>query len=152
VGTRLSFPSRLVGWLAAAALFATTLGLGAWNLSLRDQIQTLAARPVPRVALAATADAPGASGELAVESGRGTVLTVNNLPRLSPGQVYEAWVIGGGGPQPAGTFLTTPDGRGALALTRPAASGEVVAVTAELSPGVSAPTGKILLKGIANSE
>jgi anti-sigma factor RsiW len=149
---RMSFPTRLVGWLAAAVLFVTTVGLGAWNLSLRDQIQSLAVRPVPRVALAATADAPGATGELALESGRGTLITVSNLPRLSAGQLYEAWVIDSAGPQSAGTFLTAPDGRGALALTRPAAPGQIVAITAEPSPGTSAPTGKILLKGIANSK
>jgi anti-sigma factor RsiW len=149
---RLSFPTRFVGWLAAAVLFVTSLGLGAWNLSLREQIQTLAVRPVPSVALAATADAPGASGALAVESGGGNVITVSNLPRLAAGQVYEAWVIGATGPQAAGTFLIAPDGRGAVALTRSAAPGEVVAITAEPAPGTSAPTGKILLKGMAAEE
>jgi hypothetical protein len=147
---RLAWPGRLVGWLAAAVLLAASIALGAWNWSLQQQLQALSVRPVARVALAATADAPGANGSLAIDAGRGTFLTVGNLPQLGPSQVYEVWVIDSSGPQPAGTFLTTPDGRGAIALTRPAGVGQVVAITAEPAPGTPGPTGKILLKGVAD--
>jgi anti-sigma factor RsiW len=144
---RPALPSRLVGWLAAAVLLITSVGLGAWNLALREQLQLVSARPVPRVALAATADAPGAAGDLTIDSQGGALVTVSDLPQLGTGLVYEAWVIDANGPKPAGTFLTTSDGRGAIALTRPPAPGQIVAVTAEPTPGTTVPTGKVLLKG-----
>jgi hypothetical protein len=140
----LRLPS-VAGWLAAAALFLISLGLGALDLTLAQRPQAL--QQPGTVALAATADAPGASGRVLVDGGRPSILTVDNLPPPGTGLVYEAWVIGPGGPEPAGTFVTTSDGRGALALTRPAQSGEVVAVTAEPTPGRASPSGKILLKG-----
>ncbi len=146
---RITWTARLVGWLAAAVLFVTSIGLGAWNWNLQQQVQALSVRPATRVALLATADAPGASGDLALDSGQGTVVTVNNLPQLPTGQVYEAWVIDSAGAQPAGVFLTTPDGRGAVSLTRPATVGQIVAITAEPSPGRPTPSGKILLRGTA---
>jgi anti-sigma factor RsiW len=146
---RISLSTRLGGWLAAAILLVTSVGLGAWDLNLRQQVQALTARPTTRVALAATSDAPGAVGDLAIDAGRGTLITVGNLPQLTTGLVYEAWVIDDSGAHAAGTFLTTADGRGTIALTRPAGLGQVVAITTEPSPGVDAPTGKILLKGTA---
>jgi anti-sigma factor RsiW len=144
---RSGISSRLAGWLAAAILLVTSTGLGVWNLNLREQLQVATARPTPRLALAATADAPGASGGLAVDANGGALVTVSNLPPLAAGRVYEAWVIDVSGPKPAGTFLTTSDGRGAVALTQATSPGQVVAVTAEPSPGTESPTGKVLLKG-----
>jgi anti-sigma factor RsiW len=144
---RAGLSARLVGWLAAAVLLITSTGLGVWNLALREQLQAVSVRPAPRLALAATADAPGASGGLAIDSSGAALVTVSNLQPLAAGRVYEAWVIDANGPKPAGTFLTTSDGRGALALTQVLAPGQIVAVTAEPSPGTEAPTGKVLLKG-----
>lgn len=142
--------SRLAGWLAAAALFLTTLGLGVWNVTLRQELQALQpATPLSGVLLA-TADAPGAQGSLAVRPGSGATLSVANLPPPQAGQVFEAWVIDPQGPHPAGTFVTTPDGHGLVGLSQPPRPGEVVAVTTEPSPGRAAPSGKILLKGTLN--
>ncbi|HEX5415581.1 MAG TPA: anti-sigma factor, partial [Chloroflexota bacterium] len=105
--------SRFGGWLAAAALFLISLGLGAWNVSLQQQIQALQ-RPVAQVSLVATADGGGASGRLALATDQPSVLSVRNLPPPESGRVYEAWVINAGGPLPAGTFVTTPDGQGSV--------------------------------------
>jgi len=149
--TPLRRPARLralAGWLAAAALFLISLGLGARDLALQQQLQALQRQPAT-VALAATPDAPGANGQVLLPVGQPGVLTVDHLPPPSAGLVYEAWVIGASGPQPAGTFVTTPDGHGALELTRPAQPGETVAVTSEPTPGRPSPSGKILLKGTA---
>ncbi|HEX5415745.1 MAG TPA: anti-sigma factor, partial [Chloroflexota bacterium] len=140
--------SRFGGWLAAAALFLVSLGLGAWNVSLQQQIQALQ-RPAAQVSLVATADGGGASGRLALATEQPGLLSVHDLPPPESGRVYEAWVINAGGPLPAGTFVTTPDGQGSVLLTAPVHPGEVVAVTAEPSPGTAAPSGKVLLKGSA---
>jgi anti-sigma-K factor RskA len=140
---------RLGSWAAAVILFLTSLGLGVWNYTLQQRISSLEQRPVLVGALLATADAPGAGGILAATSDRTEIVQVDNLPPLAAGLVYEAWVINAKGPQPAGTFVTTPDGHGTVALSRTPSPGDVIAVTAEQSPGTSAPTGKVLLKGTA---
>lgn len=140
--------SNPVAWLVAAAMFAVSLGMGAWNYALQQQVQTLQqAASSATVALAATPNAPAARGQLVIGSRGQSVLVVGALPPPSPGQVYEAWLIGSAGPLPAGTFTTTPDGHGALVLSRPPRAGQVVAVTNEPAPGGEKPSGKVLLKG-----
>ena len=138
--------SRYGGWLAAAALFVITLGVGVWNYSLQQQIQALQPRQSPGLAMVATADAPGAGGTVVVQSD-GALLTVASLPPPPAGKVFEAWVIDKAGAHAAGSFGTTSDGRGSLQLTQQPAAGDTVAVTTEPSPGLAAPTGKVLLKG-----
>lgn len=135
------------GWLVAAALFLVSLGLGAWNYSLQQQVRALQVAQPVSVALAATADAPGATGQVALGVAGRNVLAVRDLPPPPTGQVYEAWVIGTIGPRPAGTFMTTPDGHGAVELTQAPRAGETVAVTNEPAPGGATPSGKIVLKG-----
>jgi anti-sigma-K factor RskA len=140
---------RLGGWLAAAVLFLTSLGVGVWNYTLQQRISALEQPPALGGALLATADAAGAAGSFAATSDRMEIVRVDNLPPPAAGLVYEAWIIGANGPRPAGTFLTTPDGHGAVVLTGTPTVGDVIAITAERSPGTSAPAGKVLLKGTA---
>ncbi|MGH2458077.1 MAG: anti-sigma factor domain-containing protein [Chloroflexota bacterium] len=143
--------SRLNGWLVAAALMLLSLGLGAWNVSLHGQLSALQSGPTALAALAATADAPsGATGSLSLVPGGRDIVSVANLPPPSSGFVYEAWVIDVKGVAPAGTFVTTPDGHAAVALTAPVAPGDTVAITAEPAPGRPTPTGKVLLKGVSS--
>lgn len=145
---RAFWQSNPVAWLVAAAMFAVSLGMGAWNYALQQQVQALRqANSAATISLAATPNAPSARGQLVVGTPGQSVLVVGALPPPASGQVYEAWVIGPGGPLPAGTFTTTPDGHGALVLSRPPRSGQVVAVTNEPAPGGEKPSGKVLLKG-----
>ncbi len=150
---RLSRLTRLGGWLVAAVFFLTSVGLGVWNYVLRQELASVQQRPALQGALVATADARGALGRLDWLNGREPTLlvTVTNLPPPPAGLVYEAWVIDAQGPKPAGTFVTTPDGHGVVVLTRPATPGSVIAITVEPTPGTSAPTGKVLLKGTAEA-
>lgn len=140
---------RRLSLLIAAALAVVAAALGVWNASLQQQIKALQAATPRTVALApATAGTP-ASGTATLVPGQPAVLGVVNLPPPGAGKVYEAWVIDKGGPKPAGTFVTTGDGHGAVVLTQPASLGDTIAVTAEPSPGTQTPTGAILLKGTA---
>lgn len=137
----------LTGWVAAAALFILSLGLGSIDVALQQQSGVSAPQPTFAVALAATTDAAGASGSVTVAATQ-TALSVQHLPPPPPGYVYEAWVIAGASPLPAGTFITTPDGHADLALTQAAVQGSTVAITTEPAPSQPKPTGKVLLKGI----
>jgi hypothetical protein len=137
----------LNGWIAAA-LFLVALALGGWDVSQHRMLAAIQ-RPVGlQATLAATADAPGAAGNVTVVLGRAAVISVDHLAPRS-GLVYEAWVVAGGVPKPAGTFATTPDGHGDVTLTQPLQPGDTIAITAEPPPGTPAPTGKVLLAGKA---
>ena len=150
-GGRPSWLTRLGGWLVAAALLLISLGLGAWNLTLQQEIQALQPGPARQTVLAATSDSAGAVGSLSAHQGVG-IVTVSHLPPPGAGLVYEVWIINAHGAQPAGTFVTTPDGNATFVLARPPNPGETIAITAEPTPGTSVPTGKILLKGTVSSD
>jgi len=147
-----------VSSLAAAIILAfTSLGLGVSHLRLQQQIQTLQTQVhglqtqqvFLTAALVAAQNGQQGDGRVYVVPGRTALLDVQHLPPPASGQVYEAWVITTAGPQAAGTFVTTPEGRGILQLTRLAAQGETIAITSEPLPGTTAPTGAVLLKGNA---
>ena len=140
------WPARFGGWLAAAALLLLSLGRGAWNLSLQSQLHTRQAQPAALTALTATSDGAGAIGRVTARQGVG-IITVRQLPPPRPGFVYEAWIIDTRGPQPAGTFATTPDGQASFVFSNVPNPGDSVAITAEPAPGTQTPTGNILLKG-----
>jgi anti-sigma-K factor RskA len=157
-------PTRL-GWalaLAAALVIAT---LGAWNVSLRseldtatayrqhvEQVLTVAARPGSHSAILRS-DGNPAIGGLAVVSGDGSVQVVmRGLAPTSGGKVYEAWVIAGqNDPVPIGAFTVGSDGNGYLSAGgAPAAAGVTVALTLEPGPGATTPTLPIISAGVAS--
>jgi anti-sigma-K factor RskA len=124
--------------LAAVAACAA-IGLGIWAASLSsrlDRERTASAQQAKVIPIS------GAEGSLLVLPSGQATLVVSMLGRAPDGKTYEAWVIEGGKPKPAGTF---PGGEGpvAVALTRPVAAGAVVAVTLEPGP-MAQPTGKPL--------
>jgi hypothetical protein len=156
-------PTRL-GWalaLAAALVIAT---LGAWNVSLRseldtatayrqhvEQVLTTAARQGSHSAILRS-DANPAIGGLAVVSDDGSVQVVmRGLTPTTGAKVYEAWVIVGETPVPVGSFTVGADGTGYLSGGgAPAASGVTVALTLEPGPGATAPTLPIISAGVAS--
>ena len=140
---------RRVALLIAAALAVVAGALGAWNVSLQQQIRSLQASAPQTVALAPATAATTASGLATLVPGQPGVLGVVNLPPPAAGKVYEAWVIDKGGPKPAGTFVTTPDGHGSVVLTLPTTAGDTIAITTEPTPGTQAPTGAVVMKGTA---
>jgi anti-sigma-K factor RskA len=83
---------------------------------------------------------------LTVHPGGIAQLDVSGFDHAPPGKVYEAWVIDGGKPVPAGVFT---EGTHTLVLERPVPSGATVAVTLERAPRAQTPTTPILAKTTA---
>jgi anti-sigma-K factor RskA len=118
--------------LAAAASIAA-IGLGIWGASLSSKVHREQQTSAEMRRLI------GVEGSLLVTpSGQGT-LVVSNLERAPQGKTYEAWVIEGGKPRPAGTFAGG-QGRLGIALTRSVPAGAIVAVTLERAGGARLPT------------
>ena len=144
--------AKAVTALAAAAAVALAIWAGSLARSLDDE---RSARDQADRAVEVLSD-PSARhvsvegsnpGEL-VFGPRGAVLVVHGLRAPQPGKTYEAWVIAGGRPKPAGTF---EPGRETTVheLDEPLPRGATVAVTVERKGGVDKPTGSILLSAKA---
>jgi anti-sigma-K factor RskA len=125
--------------VAAAAAVAASLaavGLGVWGARLSSQLDEQRAQNRSAAEVFALA---GARGSLIVTPSGEAALVVRKLAPAPAGKTYEAWVIDGGMPKPAGTF---PGGEPtAFVLTQPVPAGAVVAVTLEVAGGVDQPTG-----------
>jgi anti-sigma-K factor RskA len=120
-------------WVATvAAAAALALGLGLWaTLGTNGP-----SRPTQRLAL------QGATGTLSVNPSGHAFMSLAGIRPAPAGKTYEIWVIEGGKPAPAGTFMRA----GTVSVTRDVPRGSTVAVTLERAPGASAPTGKILFQ------
>lgn len=84
-----------------------------------------------------------ARGNIFVNPNRGILLIASNLPPLTPGHIFEMWVIPkGGSPRPAGLFQSSDSGTAFHMLTGApwVNSGDAVAVTIEPESGSQAPT------------
>lgn len=82
----------------------------------------------------------GASGALVLAPTGEGALVVSRLHPAPEDKAYEAWVVEGGKPRPAGLFEAST-GRTIVPLTRPVPKGAVVAVTIEDEDGAEQPTG-----------
>ena len=70
------------------------------------------------------------------------IVDVRDLPPLEADQVYEVWLIGEDGPEPAGVF-DQPTDQHAIVADR--GQYETLAITAEPGPmGTEAPTGEVV--------
>ena len=120
---------------AAALAAAVALGFGVWS----------ATRPATRDSFSAVLAQPGA--RLVPLDGRGAVAVAPDVtaalaftvPPAPAGKAYEAWVIQGGTPKPAGLF-EGGDGTSVLDIEQPVRRGAVVAVTLERDGGAKRPT------------
>lgn len=76
-------------------------------------------------------------------------LSVEGLPTLTGGRVYQLWLIGSGAPIASGTFTVDASGRGHLQIDGLAWSStyQVIAITAEPTGGSPSPTSDIIIKG-----
>lgn len=140
-GAAALFRRSAAGWLAAAALFLIALGLGGWAVAERQQLHQ-------SVQTALTAPNGGASGRLIRQNGGPAVVYVQGLAPPPPGDLYEAWIVSGGGPpQPAGVFVSSPSGAGGLVLNHPITPGDQVLISRERAPGGQQPKGPVELQG-----
>ena len=153
----LAFPTqrRIPQAYAVAAVLLLALGLGllGWNLNLQREVrQARVERDQARQELATTrwqlnaAQAgQGITGEVIyLKDQQRAVISVQGLPQLQPGQVYQIWLIkDGGAPQPETVFLTTN-----TAVQANFTQYQTLAITIEPGPrGSVAPTSPILVVG-----
>jgi anti-sigma factor RsiW len=136
---RLSF--QLVSGLAAVAA-AVAIGVGIWAVSLSSDLDSSrAALAVLGDPSAKSIDLQGAEGRLVVSPDGRAALVMRNLDPAPEGQTYQAWVIEGKTPTPAGLF-DGDDRRDVVLLDEKVPANAVVAVTVEQDGGVDAPTQK----------
>ena len=144
----------------AAAVLAVLVGLVVWNLSLQDSNEELRAdvrelrgesealraeaEEVKTYELQGSGVASGARGQVMTTGDGPAVLVARDLPPAPDGQVYEAWVLRDGVPQPAGLF--EPVGEpAAAAIEAPLEGADAVAVTLEPDGGSPMPTSDVIL-------
>ncbi len=157
-------PARL-GWALGLAAVLAIAALGAWNLSLRsdldaatayrqhvEQVLTAAARTGSHSAILSSKENPAIGGLAVVASDGSVQVIMRGLAPTSGARVYEAWLIAGlNAPVPIGSFTVGSDGSGYLAAGgAPAAAGVTVALTLEPGPGASTPTTPIISAGVAS--
>jgi anti-sigma-K factor RskA len=148
-----------VTWpFAAAILLMLTVGFGGWAVSLdrnvNDKQHVIATQRALITASGATtqlvAAAPGvqARGELLrLASNQAVVLTINGLPPLASGKVYQVWFIEGSTPVGAGLFSPNPDGSWGGVVRGDVTTAQAIAISVEPAGGSRAPTGDIIAKG-----
>jgi anti-sigma-K factor RskA len=131
---------------AAAVAAAAAIGLGIWAAVLHSDLgaeRSAHERTADALAIVAAPgtrhiELTGANGSLAVGRSRRGVLVITDLRKAPSGKTYEAWVIQGTKPSPAGLFRGGGDT--VVPLSRLVAPGSVVAVTVERHGGVDMPT------------
>lgn len=139
------------GRLAAAAVAAVAVlafvGLFSWNSSLRDANEDLRGELDNRQAyqLQGSGPAEDVQGEVVTVGDGRSVLVAENLPPTPEGEVYEAWLLRDGVPEPAGVFTSSDGGNAAAPIEGSLDGAEAVAVTVEPSGGSPVPTSEILM-------
>jgi len=150
------FPRRNWGLTAVAGIAAVAavaaIGLGLWANSLSNSLdrERSANAAYDRAAelLAAKASASplvGAEGSLLVANDGRAAIVVCGLDQTPSEKTYEAWVITGTTPQPAGLFRGG-SGCQPIALTRTVPRGSTVGVTVERAGGATSPTLPIVFR------
>jgi anti-sigma factor RsiW len=125
------------------------IALRSESSNLIQTVRVISAPDVRQVVLKGQPGAEGATGRAYWSPSRGLVFNADQLPALSPGRVYQLWVIAGKTPVSVGIF-NVANGSGSLTVPLPAglATIDAVAVTNEPGPnGSASPTLPILLIG-----
>jgi hypothetical protein len=111
----------------------------------RNAVELLRDPATRVVELHGAGPSPAASGRVIWHDTAGGQLFVANLPPAPAGKAYELWTLGGAAPQAAGTFQVDAAGRGTHRVAPAGGPAGKFAVTLEPEPGVTAPTGPIVL-------
>ena len=137
----------LIAVLAVAVLLAAAAALGAWAIWGGDD--TSSASPGANQAIELISQ-PGAR-RVAVNGSKGTmvlvttpngraVLIVTGLQAAPKGKQYQAWIVTGKTPHPAGLFKGGGTTTLVIPLSQRIPKGSIFAVTVEKAGGVPAPT------------
>ena len=158
-GRVIEFPRRR--WVlpatatAAAAAALVAVGVGLWATSLSrdlDRERSVKESYAQAIELlgggAQVTRLANAEGGLLVTPGGEAALVVCGLQPAPAGKTYEAWVIEGETPRPAGLFRGG-SGCPPVLLERGVPPGSQVAVTLERSGGAAQPTGAVLVRSDA---
>jgi anti-sigma-K factor RskA len=145
------------------------LAVGAWGLSLRNEMKSLQAQTTQlqqevaeqqeiltviaspnaqTFVVAGTDHQPGSHGRLIADSQTGSaVLVVAGLQQLEAGQTYEFWLIKGETPVAAGLFEVNDEGKAVLKVAHAVTPGsyDAVGVSVEPEGGSEQPTGAIVM-------
>jgi anti-sigma-K factor RskA len=140
------------GALAAVAACAA-IGFGLWSASLSRSLERERDANAEFAQAAAILADPAARrvplsgdyGTLVVRDTGQAALVVRRLPKAPAGKTYEAWVIEGGKPRPAGLFAGG-SGPQAVVLEEPVPQGAQVAATIEEAGGVPSPRGEAVFQ------
>jgi hypothetical protein len=139
--------------------------LGAWNVSLRSELDSAQAydAAVKRVVALATAEggqaavlkpqvAGGPAGIAAVGPDGRVEIAVSGLAPTSGTEVYEAWLIGADQtPVAIGSLTPSSGGLGVLhAAQAPTGAAVTIALTREPTAGRTSPTPPVLTLGVAS--
>jgi anti-sigma-K factor RskA len=135
------------GGLAAAAAVLAVVGLFVWNASLRDQNENLRGELETHQTyeLRGSGPAEHVRGEVVKVGDDRAILTAENMPATPESEVYEAWILRGGVPEPAGLFEPRDGGTVAAPIEGSLEGADAVAVTVEPDSGSPAPTSDPLL-------
>jgi anti-sigma factor RsiW len=136
----------------AAAAVAAAIALAVWATSLSDSLDRERSARGTQAQIIDVLSEPdarriptsGGSGTVVIAPTRKAVLVANDLPAAPRGHTYEAWVVTGRRPQPAGLFRGGA-GRKPVLLTKTVPNGAVVGVTLERAGGVGIPTTAMVL-------
>ena len=132
---------RLVLGAASGLAAAAAVALAFWVASLSGELdRTRAALEVLADPAARSIELEGAAGRLVVDADGDAALVVRDLAAAPRGKTYEAWVIQGDRPSPAG-LCDGEDARDLVLRERRVPPDAVVAVTLEDEGGVDVPTG-----------
>lgn len=117
--------------LAAAALVAA-IGLGAWGITLNNQLteRDAALRAVASADAIYAASGTAGSGWV-IESGDAAMFMAEDLADLPPDRLYEFWLIDADGNAVAAGTLTETDGVALVTLERALTGATTFAVTVE---------------------
>jgi anti-sigma-K factor RskA len=136
----------------AAAAAALAIGLGLWANSLSNSLdRERSANSAVEKLLAENATTKpliGANGSLIVAKNGQAGLLVCGLAGAPSAKTYEAWVISGKSPVPAGLFRGG-NGCSSVLLTQRVPKNATVAVTLERAGGATSPTLPILFRAEA---
>ncbi len=136
----------------AAAAACLAVGLGVWAHSLSDSLdRERSHNSAIEQLLGESATAKpliGANGSLIVARNGRAALLVCGLADAPSAKTYEAWVITGNSPEPAGLFRGG-SGCGPVFLTQRVPKSATVAVTLERAGGAASPTLPILFRAEA---
>jgi anti-sigma-K factor RskA len=125
--------------LAAVAL-AAAVGLGAWGISLNQQLaeRDAALRAVASADAAYAVSGSAGSGWVLQSDGE-AIFLAESLAELPADQIYELWLIGDDEVPVAVGTIADPEGVAVVTLEQPLEGAAVFAVTVE-SERVDAPT------------